>query len=332
MTGRVLAIAVLSTAALLAACGGAREPQRPAAAPPPSTFDEALGLARRRQTQVVVHFRLPGRPVSDAMDTALPPAVLATLAADVVHLRLDARGAVDLCQRLCGTSQRSGPGLATCIVDPAAPDDALAVHRGYLDQAGLRRLLAEAAALREELARCDTDAAQHALVLADHLARCGHRVRARTLLAKALVAADEAHRSDEAEGTTRSTCAARLARLAIEDGDLVATRAWLRSAGAGAHATLTRAMLHLAAREARQALPLLSALEQTGNALAPGERGRVLLHLARAWHECGQDSEALGTLARLTRQCPNTDAAARAEQEAAHIRANDHGHSHTTPP
>lgn len=331
MPGMARLAALLGSLALgslaLAACSG----DRPGSA---SSFAAALEQARAAHTQVVLHFRLPGRPVSDAMDAALSPSVLHAIAGDVVHLRVDAEHEADLFARTCGGGPRRGPGLATCIVDPAAADDALAVHTGYLTPQGLRQLLADAAGLRAALRQCGDRGpvaeARREFVLGEHFARCGRRDRACRLFAASFAATT---------GADRGRCAARLARLAIEDGDLVAARAWLADAGPGRHATLTRALVHLAAREPGAALRLLRDLTSPAPA-SPADAGeaadppaRVLALLGRAYHESGDDDAALATLARVASDFAGSEEAAQATREAAHVRAKDHGHSHAaTPP
>jgi len=314
-------LALAALLLVLQACGG--DALRLA-----SSYADAVAAARVRQTQVVVHFRLPGRPVSDATDAALPPNLLLRVAPDVVHVRVDAAREPALYVRLCGGTPRHGPGLATCIVEPTCDDEAVAVRLGYVDAEGLQHLLAEAASLRAELRRdaAESDAsAKRWLIVADHFARCGRRDRARAGYLAAFAAAD---------AELRRESAGRLARLAVEDGDLAATRTWLVQAGDDAHVGFTRAMLHVAARQARQALPVLRALASGGEGSGSSSgvpRERVLLLLARAHHEAGDDPAALHTLALVEASGAAPEVVAEAARTAAHVRAGDHGHDSLPP-
>lgn len=294
-----------------------------------ATWPGAVARARAARALLVVHFRLPGRPLSDAMDAALVPSQLTALEG-LVHVRLDAELDRRLFQRLIGGSGRRGPGLATCIVDPTAADTALAVHTGYLTEPGLQQLVAEVAALRAAMrpfadastdGRASTADQRHSLALADHFARCGRRDLARARLTASFAGSVEPE---------RARWAARLARLAAEDGDLVNARAWLPHCDDGAHARLTRAIVHLHAREPQAALTLLRHL--SARADLGDDAASALLHLGRAYHETGADAAALDAYAQLAVEFAGTEHAAHAAREAAHVRDGDQGHSHAALP
>ena len=71
--------------------------------------------ARAGDALIVVHFRLPGRPLSDAMDAAFTSARLQALAPPAVHTRIDATRESDLFARLCADTEKSLQDLATRI-------------------------------------------------------------------------------------------------------------------------------------------------------------------------------------------------------------------------
>jgi len=280
-------------------------------------FPDALARARARDTLAVVHFRLPGRPLSDAMDEALAPAALSALAPELVHVRVDASREPALFVRLCGGSARGG-GLATCVVDPGG--DVLACTRGYADAAALRALCDGAAELRAALARSGPAGTPlHALALAERFAALGRRDIAAARLAALFASADP---------PLRARAAARLARLGIEAGDVAGARDWLAHAGADdPHACLTRAMVQLAAREPHLARAELEALAARPDA----ERPAVLLHLGHAWHESGHDARALAAYAEVRARHAAAPEALLAARAAEHVLRGDHGHDHAPP-
>ncbi len=308
--GRVLIAALLS---VLAGCQQTDDSSAP-------TFDAARQRAHAENTLVVVHFRLPGRPLSDAMDQTLTPQRLRALAPQFVHVRLDATQEVELFARLCGGGPRRGGGLATCVCDPAG--DALACSKGYLAEPDLVALLADTTLLRDALrALGHAGSPAHALALAAQFTKLGRRDLARARYS-ALFA--------DADASGRAQAAGALARLAVEDGDLVATRAWLRDADASApHVALTRARLHLAAREPQGALAELVPLAT--HAYLP-EHAAALFHLGRAQHEIGDDARALATFDLLCATYADTPSARDGACEAAHVRSGDHGHRHDSLP
>lgn len=291
-------------------------------------FDAALTRARARGALLLVHFRLPGRPLSDAMDAALASAVPTDLEG-FEQVRLDAGTELERYRRLVAASARAGAGLGTCVVDPDGAT--LAVHTGYLSPDALTEFAASARSLRAALA--DTLRAiaaapgdpQPRMRLAEVHLQLGRRSLASEKLRTLL---------DTAEEPWASRAAARLAAIAVDDGDLDAARAWLErvtpSAELAAGLALTRGKLQLADCEPRRARATLEAAV-TAHADAP-ESPALLLALGQARHEAGADADALATFADIMTRLPGSPAATRAQELADHVRRGDLAHSHGEQP
>lgn len=287
-------------------------------------FDAALARTRDRGALLLVHFRLPGRPLSDAMDAALATA-LPTELHGFEQVRLDAGAEIECYRRLVGASARAGAGLGTCVVDPdGAP---LAVHTGYLSPDALTEFAASARSLRAELAdslraiaAAPGDPLPRLLHAEVHL-RLGRRSLAREKLRAVL---------DTAEEPWASRAAARLAAIAVDDGDIDAARDWLEQAAPSAELAaglaLTRGKLQLADCEPRRARATLEAAV-TAHANAP-ESPALLLALGQARHEAGADADALETFTDIMTRLPGSPAATRAQELADHVRRGDLAHSH----
>jgi hypothetical protein len=304
---------LLGACAWLAACA----PREAALA---ATWQAAVQEASARDALIAVHFRLPGRPLSDAMDATFTAADLHALAPACVHVRLEAADAPELFARLCGGSTRRGAGLATCITDGAG--STLACALGCLSRDGVRALLADASRLHGELrVHGATASPARTLALAAHCARLGRidlaRARAQEVFAGA-------------EPPWRAQAAAQLARWAVESGDLVAARHWLAVCDENAGGVaLTRALLHAAARQPWQAL---STLRELATRRGDPDRATVLLCLGRCQHDTGDDQGALATFALLCREFPDHALAAHAACAARHVRSGEHGHRHEALP
>ncbi len=301
------------------ALGGCAE-QRSAAG---DGFAGALARARARGTLLLVHFRLPGRPLSDAMDAAIAHDV-ATLG-EFEQVRLDAEIEIARYRALVGGGVRAGAGLATCAVDlDGAP---LAVHTGYLGPDALTAFAARTRALRDDLgdvlgaiAARPTDP-ELRLRLADTHLRLGRRGVAKDKLRAV---------HDEGCEPWSSRAAAALARIAVDDGDLEGARDWLARVAPRADLApgiaLTNGLLQLADCEPRRARATLEAASAAYPAHA--EMPTLLLALGQALREAGADADALATFADIAARLPGSPAASRATELAAHVRSGDHGHSH----
>ena len=291
-------------------------------------FDAALARTRERGGLLLVHLRLPGRPLSDAMDAALATALPADLEG-FEQVRLDAGAEVARYRQLVGASARAGAGLGTCVVDPDGAT--LALHTGYLSPDALGEFAAAARTLRAQLADALRAVAaapgdpQPRLLLAEVHLRLGRRALAVDKL-RAL------HGSTKEPWASRA--AARLAAIAVDDGDLDGARDWLEQttpcAELAAGLALTRGKLQLADCEPRRARATLEAAV-TAHAAAP-ESSALLLALGQARHEAGADADALETFTDIMARLPGSQAATRAQELADHVRRGDLTHSHGEQP
>jgi hypothetical protein len=301
----------LYLALLLSAC--AREPA------PSGDLTAARQLAARQGRMLLAHFRLPGRPLSDAMDAALTPERLRALAPEFAHCRVDAERELAALRRAVGGSERRGAGLATCLLD--AHGDALAISVGMLDERGFAAFVAHARSVQRELAaHLALPEPERSVALAAHWAHSGRSDLANARL-HALTDADAS--------ATRALGAAGLARLAAQDGDVARAQQWLAVGDAlpqterlQQQRALTAALVALARRAPREALAALA------RSPAPDDVAEHLLCLGRACHECGDKAGALRTLAELQARFPATTYATAAAREVAHVLDPDHGHSH----
>lgn len=301
----------LYLALLLSAC--ARETVRE------GDLAAARQLAARQGRLLLAHFRLPGRPLSDAMDAALTPERLRALAPEFAHCRVDAERELAALRRALGGSQRRGAGLATCLLD--AHGEALAISVGMLDERGFAAFVEHARTLQHELAaRLAQPEPARSLALAAHWARSG-----RNDLASARLQA----LADAEEPIARALGAAGLARLAVQDGDVARAQQWLavgdplpQTERLQQQRALTAALVALARRAPREALAALA------RPPAPDEIAEHLLCLGRACHECGDKAGALRALTELQARFPATTYATAAAREVAHVLDPDHGHSH----
>jgi hypothetical protein len=303
MPARALALA-------LAVCAGCA-PREPT---PADAFGAALAEARAKNALVLVHFRLPGRPLSDAMDAELGRST-AIQFPDLVQVRLDAADDVARYRTLVAGGARSGPGLATCVVEPDG--EPLAVRCGYLEAPALAQFVAQAAALRADVAaaRARTDA-EGMLTLADLHARLG----------RADLAAEQLRTLHAGSGQpARSRASARLAKLAVDAGDLVAARGWLaatpRRGDLAPELALTEGRLLLAACEPARAREVLEAAAAAFP--AHEELPALLFALAKARHETGAGADALATLDAIASRFPDSPVAAAARRQASRLRRGE---------
>ena len=277
----------------------------------------ARQLAIETNRILIVHFALPGRPLSDAMESARRSLTETPLQPAPVLCSQVATEAADLCRELGG----GGVGLATCFWHSSL--GVLAVARGHASAADLHDLHARAHRTIELLATTPTDDFDR-LERGRRFYELGARHRADTWFRVALAeASTDAH-------AARATAHSWLARIAVDDGDFEEARRQLHEASrlptpADAVRHLATALLAFGERNPNAALEALRLANHAG----PTEdtKHQLTWLTGCTYHELNRDSEAVATLVPLATGGPR-HWRARAKQQLEHMAQDAHTHEH----
>jgi hypothetical protein len=306
--------------------------REPASAPEPcvveaATFADALELARSHSRLVAVDFTSAAAPCSEVLrtETLCDPQVRAELADGFVHVEVDAQREPELFREVFGT-----PGfLASAVLDGAG--DVLAERAGFANAFEHACWLAKARAG----ARAVADARELVALAEDDATAWRALGEARERAGSLRLAAAAYERSLASSGATaqeQSFACERLARFAVERGEVLVARTWLERAGVDAPRLLaprldiTAALLRITERAPKLATePLERALAAP---LAPDERATALFALADARRDAGDGVGALAALGRLLDSGVEASTRARARDAIVALRTNAHGHVH----
>ncbi|MBI5432924.1 MAG: hypothetical protein HZA52_08860 [Planctomycetes bacterium] len=318
------------TVAFCGGCGVAAAQRTRAPAEPTvveaTTIDGALSTARASGKLVALDFTSDAAPCSATLraETSCDPWVRAELAADFVHVELDAERDAELFRACFGASGF----LASCVLD--ADGDVLAERAGASDASDYARLLARARdaapAVRaaRELVELAPDDAFAWRALGEAREAAGSPRLSEAAFRRASELADDP--------TTFAFACERLARFAAERGDNVASREALARARAldapalAARASVTEGLIQSIERRPRLAVATLQgALDVLSE---PAERATALLARARAHRDSGDDRAAIATFARLLASDFEPSVRACARDSIVVIQSGAHGHAH----
>jgi len=296
-------------------------------------YTAALAAARRSRKLLVVHFWLAGRPLYREMENAtFAHAEVARLAnARFVNVKVDAGARPDLFERFVG----GRGGLGTAVVDGS--EDVVSVQPGYAGPEQYLRFLRRAdqgyprlRAARAAAARAPGDpAAAGARGEAYEALGSPRRAEAQFEKLAQLAPVSLRARSYAALGHERL---ARYRALRGRNREAAPHLAEYRRLDPGNRlgrldrAQVTEALVAWIERRFDAALRILD--DALRRFPASPEHGEMLLALGTVRHEAGDDPGALRVLEQLLKEHPESDAAARAREQIAHIKNPPPDHQH----